>query len=1671
MRPAWSLRRWRFDCVVFGLLPLAILAEVDAGFADVCSRTAEVKEALVAASGAETCAEVDGRDLRDITTLDLGGQGIASLGTGDFEGLDRLESLDLSDNLLSSLTSGVFDELYLLKTLHLDGNELESLPADIFDQLFLLEELTLDDNSFSSLPDGLFAEFSRFDGMQANGDPPDNSGSYPRIQRFLDGHSVSSPEEFIEALPALYKQRFAMMYESKAAAQDSVSVDHPRIIAWGADGNFIFAWNTDPDAPSQFRDVVEFLRQDETAWTAGIVDFSGTTPEITEPDSCKTCHGSLNKPLWSIYNQWEGSEFDYILPRAENMAIVLESTDPRIEPLEFPSAAFRGDNGIRFVVSPHGRPVVAAVEEAGAVWSWRHAEVLLRILKTRHSDFRSWAEEALCGGGGIHRWFDQEEHNLVVLANAGVETENGKIVGGLYSHVFPGVYDELLYSYVFHSLGFMSDAMRFLLIAELWQEEPVVRHLYRTTPNGETVHSRIDPALKQAMLHFSSGSATAEDELIQRFRLHFGQGGVAALDLRARQNDRFTQGGVLSATFGDAHVAVMKSRVCETLAESAPKNLAVALESGDAVLSWDAPRFDAGSVTGYRILRGVDGESPAVHVADTGSTGTTWSDENPELGDYVYILKTLYDDYYPSPDSDQVETTVVAFPEAVQNLTAEAGPARVTLRWDAPGGETAPTGYRVRRGQSSASLELLAADSGSTATSYVDGTVAEGETYFYSVAALNGKAAGPESEVVQADVPRSKPTAPNISSVSAGRRAVTVSWAAPSDTGSSALSAYDLRYIASESADKADANWTGQSAIWTSGALEYTLAGLTDATGYDVQVRAVNDSGAGPWSNTGTATTLPNRVPLPVGSLVAPALQVGDGDKVVEVSGAFEDPDDDTLTYGASSSSPGVARVRGSGSQVTLTPVAPGAVTVTVTATDVAGSNTPATQWFEATVAARRGVTVSRSAFSVREGSTATYAVVLDSKPTGPVTVTPSVQTGTDVSVNPSSLTFTMSNWSVRQTVTIRALEDTDAVADAPVTIRHEVSGSDYGSVVAPTLQVTIVETDTPTLWVDSAQASEGAGEILFLVTLSTESSNEVLVDYATSDGSGTTGANHGSDYTAASGTLTFSAGSTAPQQILVDVTDDSEDEAEEETFSLTLRNPRNASLAGGSSVLQVPGAIQDDDDPEVEVSLVSASYEAVEGATARIGVRLSGDPEREVKIPLVRIHQGGATQADYSGVPAEVIFVGGVVSVDFLFAATDDSEDDDGEALVLRFGTLPARVTGNGETTVAIRDNDGGGGGSGGGDVSGGGGGGGGGGASGSGGGGGGSPAPDTDPPPVPDPPRLTARFTAPAMVETGVPGAFDGSGSTGAESYSWDFGDGSAIEHPSARSRPSHMYVEPGSYEVRLEVARGGDCGEQFCSYDAVTATVEVDAGLPPAARFDLTADCGDDLCVVRTGVEVTFRDSSGGTVAARSWDFGDGVSSSAREPGHSWSSPGFYRVELVVSGLGMESSAGRDILVRASDPAGDCEPDGETLCLRDSRYEVLVDWWNGDGKSGSGEVVHGGTNDSGLFRFFSRENWEVLIKVLDGCAHNGHVWVFGASTTDLGYSIRVTDTVTGMVKEYRNEPGVSAPAITDGTAFPGGCAVSVAGASMAHSSAAINAATRMVSELDVSGGVRKR
>ena len=132
-----------------------------------------------------------------------------------------------------------------------------------------------------------------------------------------------------------------------------------------------------------------------------------------------------------------------------------------------------------------------------------------------------------------------------------------------------------------------------------------------------------------------------------------------------------------------------------------------------------------------------------------------------------------------------------------------------------------------------------------------------------------------------------------------------------------------------------------------------TLTAVGEGTA-TIRVTATDPGGLSA-TQTFTVTVTPpaNRPPEPVGRLASLTIGVDGSPVTVEVSGAFRDPDGDTLTYRASSSAPSVASVLLSASRVTVTAVSEGTTVVTVTATDVDGSNTPTTQTFTVTVGTR----------------------------------------------------------------------------------------------------------------------------------------------------------------------------------------------------------------------------------------------------------------------------------------------------------------------------------------------------------------------------------------------------------------------------------------------------------------------------------------------------------------------------------------------------------------------------------------------------------------------------------------------------------------------------------------------------------------------------------------------
>jgi len=112
--------------------------------------------------------------------------------------------------------------------------------------------------------------------------------------------------------------------------------------------------------------------------------------------------------------------------------------------------------------------------------------------------------------------------------------------------------------------------------------------------------------------------------------------------------------------------------------------------------------------------------------------------------------------------------------------------------------------------------------------------------------------------------------------------------------------------------------------------------------------------------------------------------------------------------------------------------------------------------------------------------------------------------------------------------------------------------------------------------------------------------------------------------------------------------------------------------------------------------------------------------------------------------------------------------------------------------------------------------------------------------------------------------------------------------------------------------------------------------------------------------------------------------------------------------------------------------CQPSDTVMCLGGDRFALALTWRDFADRAGSGHVVAVGSPDSGLFWFFDQANWEMLVKVLDGCAVNGHYWVLAAATTNVEYTLTVTDLHTDEQRQYSNPLGQSAAAITDADAF---------------------------------------
>ena len=268
------------------------------------------------------------------------------------------------------------------------------------------------------------------------------------------------------------------------------------------------------------------------------------------------------------------------------------------------------------------------------------------------------------------------------------------------------------------------------------------------------------------------------------------------------------------------------------------------------------------------------------------------------------------------------------------------------------------------------------------------------------------------------------------------------------------------------------------------------------------------------------------------------------------------------------------------------------------------------------------GITVSPTSLPVNEGSTATYTIVLDTQPTSGVTVTINDPTdNTDVTADPASLSFSTSNWSTPQTVTVRASEDADSAQDT-ATVTHTVSGGDYASVTASDVAVTVPDNDTAGITVSPTMLTVPEGDTrTYTVALNTQPTGSVTVGISSNN----------TDVTVSSSSLTFTTGNWNTAQTIT-VTAAQDGDAANDTAVLT------HTVSGGDyasvTASDVAVTVTDNDTAGVTVSptTLTVTEEGTTGETYT--VVLDSQPTASVEITVA-----GHSGTDVTPTPDSLTF------------------------------------------------------------------------------------------------------------------------------------------------------------------------------------------------------------------------------------------------------------------------------------------------------------------------------------------------------------------------------------------------------------------------------------------------
>ena len=274
---------------------------------------------------------------------------------------------------------------------------------------------------------------------------------------------------------------------------------------------------------------------------------------------------------------------------------------------------------------------------------------------------------------------------------------------------------------------------------------------------------------------------------------------------------------------------------------------------GDALrVDWGRPTYTGGDgITDYDVRWSSDGGENWMTGTDTINSGVGRTLRDDLVGGETYVVSVRAENSIgPGPWSEKTNSATMPSrePDAPAAPTLASGNAQLTANWSEPEDHGAAiTDYDVQYKvvASSTWTEWNAANTSTATTTTITG-LTNGTEYQVQVRAANSHGESDWSDSASARPAAVAPSAPAAPTLVSGNRSIAASWSAPADNGA-AITDYDVQY------SDDGANWTVFAPNSTSTATTTTITGLTNGTTYQVQVRAANVAGEGPWSTSSLA--------------------------------------------------------------------------------------------------------------------------------------------------------------------------------------------------------------------------------------------------------------------------------------------------------------------------------------------------------------------------------------------------------------------------------------------------------------------------------------------------------------------------------------------------------------------------------------------------------------------------------------------------------------------------------------------------------------------------------------------------------------------------------------------------------------------------------------------------